>query len=703
MRKIVFLLFIAVTAAAQGQKISIEDAVLKQNSTFRPSAVSQLQWLPVMEFISYADNNELIIEDGKGKAKTVISISQLNSSTGSSLKNIPAITWIDDNEFYFEQAGKLYRYNWIKKTGNTWMSVADFENMKLHEKSGHVAYTIKNNVWVNVNGKGRQITNLDSGIVAGTAIARSEFGITEGLFWSTDGSKLAFYQKDERQVTDYPLIDFTTLPANPNLIKYPMAGSRGELASAGIHDVTNNTTVYLDVNNGLKDDTYYITNLSFTPDGKYVLAAIVNRGQNHMDLISFDANTGKQIRVLFSEHHEKYVEPEHTAIFLAGQSDKFLWFSERNGFNNLYLYDMSGKLLRHTSAPFPIREFIGFGNKGKEAVVTAQGSNPTEQNVYIVNLGDMSVNGLTSAAGTHNIQVSGTGNHIIDEWSSLEVPYQAEVRSTKGKVIRVLKKSDNPLKDYEVGDTKIFSIKADDGTDLWCRMITPPNMKNKQKHPVIVYTYNGPHVQLVTNSWLGGAPLWMHSMAAEGYIVFTLDGRGSDNRGLQFEQAIFRNLGDQEIEDQERGVEYLREQTFVDAERMAIHGWSYGGFMTTSLMLRKPDLFKVGVAGGPVIDWNLYEIMYTERYMDTPLENPEGYSKANLTQYVGNLKGKLLMIHGAADDVVVLQHNMSFLKACVDKGKQVDFFMYPGHAHNVRGKDRAHLMVKVLNYITDNL
>jgi dipeptidyl-peptidase 4 len=704
MRNYLLILLLVVTSAAQAQKISIEDAVLKQNTTFRPASVSQLQWLPAIEFVSFAENNEMVIEDAKGRARSKITVSELNTSTGSTLKNIPRISWIDDNEFYFYGGEEIYRYNWIKKSGSKWVSTnAEMENFKLHSKSGNVAYTVGNNVWVMVDGKSRQVTKLDSGIVAGQAIARSEFGITEGLFWSNDGNKLAFYQKDERNVTDYPLVDYTTMPAGPHFIKYPMAGSHGELASAGLYDLKNNTIVYLDVNNGVMNDKFYITNLSFTPDGKYVLAAIVNREQNHMDLISFDASTGAQVRVLFSEDNEKYVEPEHTAIFLPGQSDQFLWFSERNGMNNLYLYNMQGKLLRNTTAPFPIREFIGFGYKGKEAIVTGQGMHPTEQNAYIINLGNMNVVGLSSPAGTHNILVSGVGNHIIDQWSSLEVPYQAEIRNTKGKVIRTLMKSKNPLEGYEIGETQIFSIKADDGTDLWCRMITPPNMKNKQKHPVIVYTYNGPHVQLVTNSWMGGAPLWMHTMAAEGYIVFTLDGRGSDNRGLQFEQAVFRNLGDQEIEDQETGVEYLRKQSFVDPERMAIHGWSFGGFMTTSLMLRKPDLFKVGVAGGPVIDWNLYEIMYTERYMDTPQENPEGYAKANLTKYVGNLKGKLLMIHGAEDDVVVLQHNMSFLKACVDKGKQVDFFVYPGHPHNVRGKDRAHLMVKVLNYITDNL
>jgi dipeptidyl-peptidase 4 len=208
---------------------------------------------------------------------------------------------------------------------------------------------------------------------------------------------------------------------------------------------------------------------------------------------------------------------------------------------------------------------------------------------------------------------------------------------------------------------------------------------------------------LVTNSFLGGASLWMNYLAEEGYLVFTIDGRGSSNRGRDFEKAIHRQLGTKEIEDQMSGVEWLKKQSFVDASRMGIHGWSFGGFMTTSMMLKQPGTFKVGVAGGPVIDWKLYEVMYTERYMDTPDENPEGYKTADLTNYVTKLQGKILMIHGTDDDVVVMQHNMKFLKSAIENKVQVDFFAYPGHAHNVRGKDRVHLMTKVIDYLITNL
>jgi dipeptidyl-peptidase 4 len=311
---------------------------------------------------------------------------------------------------------------------------------------------------------------------------------------------------------------------------------------------------------------------------------------------------------------------------------------------------------------------------------------------------------LSQGSGTHSAKLSPNGNYIIDTYSSQVTPRKIWVINNKdGKVAQTLLTSKNPVADYALGEVTIFPIKADDGTDLYTRMITPPNFDKNKKYPVVVYVYGGPHLQLVTNSWLGGANLWMQLMAQKGYIVFTLDPRGTSGRGLEFEQETFRQLGTVEIADQLRGVEYLKSLPYVDADRMGIHGWSFGGFMTTSMMLKSPDTFKVGVAGGPVIDWNYYEIMYTERYMDSPEQNPEGYKNANLLNYVKNLKGKLLMIHGTVDDVVVWQHSLAFIKKAVDEGILLDYFVYPGHPHNVIGKDRVHLMRKVTQYLDDNL
>jgi dipeptidyl-peptidase-4 len=290
----------------------------------------------------------------------------------------------------------------------------------------------------------------------------------------------------------------------------------------------------------------------------------------------------------------------------------------------------------------------------------------------------------------------------MDGFSSLSVPFKAMLWTNNGKMAKLLMESKEKLAEYNIGSTEIGSIKGKDASDLYYRMIKPSNFDPSKKYPVMVYVYGGPHAQMITNSYLDGANLWMYWMAEQGYLVFTVDNRGSDNRGFDFESVIHAQLGNNEIDDQMKGVDYLKSLPYVDGNRLAVHGWSFGGFMTTSLMTRKADTFKVGVAGGPVIDWKWYEVMYGERYMDTPAENQKGFEQANVTNYAKDLKGKLLLIHGTNDDVVVEQHNLALVKKCVELGKQIDYFPYPMHKHNIIGKDRVHLMTKVLNYVIDN-
>ncbi|GAB3820390.1 hypothetical protein GCM10028895_20410 [Pontibacter rugosus] len=381
-----------------------------------------------------------------------------------------------------------------------------------------------------------------------------------------------------------------------------------------------------------------------------------------------------------------------------------MWVSERTGYDHLYLYDTNGKQIRQlTSGNWMVTDILGFSSKGDELYYTSTAESPLERHIYAVNLSNGKTRRISQGSGTHQAQLSPSSKYIIDNYSSQVTPRNIWVLNTEGKVQQTLLTAKNPLKEYNLGETTVFPIKADDGTDLYTRMITPPNMDQNKKYPVVVYVYGGPHVQLVNNSWLAGANLWMHLMAQQGYIVFTVDSRGSSARGLDFEQATFRQLGTVEMADQLRGVDYLKSLPYVDPTRIGIHGWSFGGFMTTSLMTRHPEVFKVGVAGGPVIDWKYYEVMYTERYMDSPQQNPEGYEKANLLNYVKNLKGKLLMIHGTVDDVVVWQHSLQYIKKAVDEGILLDYFVYPGHPHNVRGKDRVHLMRKVTQYFDENL
>jgi dipeptidyl-peptidase-4 len=311
---------------------------------------------------------------------------------------------------------------------------------------------------------------------------------------------------------------------------------------------------------------------------------------------------------------------------------------------------------------------------------------------------------INKLEGQHLGLVSDDGQFIIDQLSSVSIPRRYLVMDNKGKEIGTLFNAINPIREYQTCDIKLGQINStDNAVKLNYRMILPMAFDSTKKYPVLVYVYGGPHAQMINNSWLGNADLWLYYMAQKGHIVFTLDNRGSMNRGIDFENATFRNLGKYEMEDQLAGVNFLKKFKYVDSARMGVYGWSFGGFMSTSLMTKTPDVFKVGVAGGPVIDWRLYEIMYTERYMDMPQDNAAGYKEADLTNYAKNLKGRLMLIHGTNVNVVLWQHTLTYLKKCVDEGVLVDYFVYPGHEHNVLGPDRLHLMKKITQYFKDFL
>lgn len=704
---LIVCLTLGITSAfnAQNKKtLSVETAVMQQYDELYPESISQLQWMGDTDYYTYVKDDELIKGNATRKEKVILTLKTLNDKGGFELKRFPRIVWDSNTKFRFKNGSAYFTYDIKSKKGNQILKFGnDADSRDYHQKSNHLAYLVENNLFVQTGEQTIQVTDNEEGIVSGYGYARQEFGITKGTFWSEDGNQLAFYQKDERNVSSYPLVEYDSKPAHVREQKYPMAGMTSEIPSVGIYHLDIKTITFLDLENGKKDDSFYGTNLAWGPEGKFVYLAIINRDQNHMWLKKYDVNTGAEVATLFEETNEKYVEPERPMIFVPNHQDEFLWFSERDGFDNLYLYNTKGKILGKTKLKFPITSFIGFDKSGKTAFVQGTSLVFNESHGFAINLDDMSVKKITKESGTHYVSPSPSGSFFIDNWTNVDVPRNIDLMLTNGKKAKNMLTAPDPMENYQWAKPELFTMNSFDGTELYCRMIKPSNFDPNKKYPVLVYTYNGPHVQLVKNRWLGGAALWMYSLAEEGYIVFTVDGRGSGNRGRDFEQATFRRLGYVETKDQEFCTNWLKAQDFTDEDRFAIHGWSFGGFMTNNLMLRTPGLFKVGVAGGPVIDWSLYEVMYTERYMDTPETNPEGYEKTTMTNYVTDLKGKLLEIHGAVDDVVVPQHSMKMLKASVDNGIQIDFFTYPGHPHNVRGKDRVHLMTKVLNYIKDGL
>ncbi len=710
---IVFLwlsLMASFTATAQQKLLTMEDAFM--NSSLSPANLRRLNWVPGTNDYSYVSDkmDQLMRGSVRENARPVLSLADLNAAlekagTGK-VANVNGLEWLNANEVVLKQNGTVFRYNPQTKAGQVFYRLdAAAENPDFAPNHQRVAYTKAQNLFISQPGKeNQQITQENNpAIMNGQAAHRSEFGISKGTFWSPSGNSLAFYRMDQTMVTDYPLVDISAVPAKLNNIKYPMAGGKSHHVTVGVYNVASGKTVFLKTGEPAEQ---YLTNLTWSPDEKSIYLAVVNRAQNHMWLNQYDAATGAFVKTLFEEQNEKWVEPEHPMYFVPNHPDQFVWISERDGFDHLYLYSTNGKLIRQlTKGDWVVTDLVGFDKNGREAYYTSTAESPLERHFYAAELSTGRTGRLTQGSGVHNITFSPTGQFFIDNYSSPATPRTIRILDTDaGKITKTLLVAPNPLEGYALGETTVFPIKAEDGTtDLFCRMITPPNFDEKKKYPVVVYVYGGPHAQMITNGWLGGSNLWMQLMAQKGYIVFTLDNRGSADRGRAFEQAIFRQVGVPEVSDQMQGVAYLKGLPYVDANRLGVHGWSYGGFMTTSLMLKKPGVFKVGVAGGPVIDWRLYEVMYTERYMDTPQENPQGFEQANLLNQVKNLKGKLLMIHGTVDDVVVWQHSQSFLKKAVDEGVLLDYFVYPGHPHNVGGKDRVHLYKKVTEYFDEHL
>ena len=604
--------------------------------------------------------------------------------------------------------------NWKTKQLVWKQDTKDESSADWNAQSRAVAFVKGDNLYVcNAQGTHKQLTKDGSrDIVYGQSVHRDEFGIYKGTFWSNDGQKLAFYRMDQSMVADYPLVDIDTRIATETPIRYPMAGEKSHLVTVGIYDLKTDKTMYL--NTGDPTDRYF-TNIAWSPDGKLIYLIELNRAQNHYSLDAYDATTGNKTATLYTESSDKYVHPMHAITFLPWDNSRFILQSEKDGYNHLYLFDTSGKQIKQlTTGKWVVIDLMGFNAKTKEAIILSTEASPIQNNLYAVNLqtgarrlldnGKGCHANTTGEGGSHKIALSSSGQWILDSYTEPTVPRNIDIVNVASAKATRYFTADNPWKGYTVPEYSCGTIKAADGTtDLYYRMVKPTNFDPNKKYPTIIYVYGGPGVRNVEARWHYWSRGWETYMAQKGYLLFILDNRGSSARGLAFEQATFHHLGVEEVKDQMKGVEYLTSLPYVDKDRMGVHGWSFGGFMTTNLITSHPEVFKVGVAGGPVIDWKWYEVMYGERYMGTPQNNPKGYAESSLLPKAKNLKGKLQIITGMNDPVVVPQHCLNFLQECIKVGTQPDFFVYPGEPHNMRGHQSTHLHERISQYFDDYL
>ncbi|MDB5223796.1 MAG: family peptidase [Chitinophagaceae bacterium] len=715
MKKIIVILLLTNSVffcTAQSKLLALEDALVNNRTTLAPENLRQLQFIYGTDdyvYLKKINNKDVWVRGNiKNNEAPFLSLEQLNQKLkGTGIDTITAMP-----EIKFDQS-----VEWIMTVNKSKIAlnpgtgkirtiinrtIADKENVE-EGSAGYVAYLDNFNLYVSNGAFTKQVTTDGSkDIVYASSVHRDEFGITKGTFWSNNGRQLAFYRMDQSMVTDYPIIDWSQRPAKNVNIKYPMAGDKSHHVTVGIYNAETQSLVYVKTSG---DPEQYLTNIAWSPDDKYLFIAVLNRAQNYMQMNQYEAASGLFMKTVFEEHDDKYVEPLMPVLFVKNNPSQFIWQSNRDGWNHLYLYSLNGIILKQlTKGSWEVVDVKGFDSTGERLFYSATEESPITRNLYEVNLKTGLSRRITQGSMTHGTQVSTDGNFVIDNYSTTEIPRTIQLVDVKVGKTKLLLNAPNPLAGYSLGKLSVFTINNRNNTPLYCRMYKPVNFDSTKKYPVIVYWYGGSHAQIIGNLWNANAgDYWFQYMAERGYVVFSLDTRGSDNRGKAFEQSMFRRVGDVQLEDMMSGVRYLQNLPYVDQKNMGLFGWSFGGFNTVDFMLRYPDIFKAAVAGGPVTDWRYYEIMYTERYMDTPQENPEGYAATDLTRQVDKLKGKLLLIHGLQDPVVVQQNSVRFVRAAIDKNIQVDYMIYPGHEHNVRGKDRAHLYQKVTDYFMQNL
>lgn len=582
-----------------------------------------------------------------------------------------------------------------------------------------VAYVSDHNLYVmDAEGKTTQLsTDGSREIVYGQAVHRNEFASMKGTFWSPDGTKLAFNRMDQSMVADYPQVNTFEREATYEPDKYPMCGMTSHKVTIGVYDMKTGKTVYLKA--GDPTDRYF-TNLAWAPDGKKVYMFELNRDQNDCRLTAYDAETGEKTGELYREVDEKYVEPLNPIVFLPWDKSQFIMQSRQDGYNHLYLctIGMHGSRMASntksleveqlTEGKWEVLSVLGFNSKTKSIIYKSNEASPIQQNVYSVSVANKKRTRIDEGGkGWHEgSTISASGRYLLDNYQEPTVPRRIVAIDTQTGKSHCILNAKDPWKEkgYNIPEYSCGKLKAADGTtDLYWRMVKPVDFDPNKKYPTVVYVYGGPHAHNVDARWHYSSRSWETYMAQKGYLLFILDNRGSEHRGKDFEQATFRQLGQEEMKDQMKGVEYLKSLPYVDQDRMGVHGWSFGGFMTISLMTNYPDVFKVGVAGGPVIDWKWYEVMYGERYMDTPESNPEGYAKTSLLNKAKDLKGKLQIITGMNDPTVVPQNCLMFLNACSEAGTQPDFFAYPGEGHNMMGHKSVHLHERITQYFEDYL
>ena len=577
---------------------------------------------------------------------------------------------------------------------------------KISPDGNFVSFVRDHNLWLVslADGKERAVTQ------GGTEEIRKgeldwvypeELEIRTAYWWAPDSSAIAYLEMDERKVSQYPLVDFTSPSGKAEMERYPVAGGANPSVRLLVALLSGGEPRAMDI--GTETDIY-IPRVNWLTDSKYLAIQRLNRAQTRLDLLTADAATGKT-RTALSENDPNWINVSDDLHFLK-DGKRFLWSSERTGYRHLYLYDVGGRQLAQlTKGDWEVTRLDGVDEVNGLVYFTATEKSPLERQLYRVALDGSGLARLTKEEGTHAAVLAPNASAFIDTFSSAAAPPREDLYRADGSRIATINENKvSELADYHLSPVEFISVKTRDGVQLNASIIKPPDFLPQKKYPVLVYTYGGPHAQVVRKVWGGANFLWHELMAQKGYIIFSMDNRGSAGRGHAFETPLHFRLGAQELSDQRDGVQYLKSLPYVDANRIGIWGWSYGGHMTLHAMFEAGDDFKAGFASGPVTDWRYYDSIYTERYLGLPQKNEKGYEDSSPVKYAVQLKGKLMIAHGTGDDNVHYANTLSVINELIEAGKYVEVLAFPGRGHGVSDPSaRRVLMQRVMQFFLDNL
>ncbi|HEX6751019.1 MAG TPA: S9 family peptidase [Longimicrobium sp.] len=706
-------------ARAQMDQLTVER--IFSSPDFRLQSLPESRWMNGGQRYSFIADEGIVAEDAQTGTRTVLVDGRRLVPQGQTKAiEIEDYAWSADERklliFTNSQPvwrqntkGQFYVYDLATQRLTPVSTTVGWQQFaKLSPDGSKVGFVRDNDLWVTDLATGRETRLTHDGsetIINGTFdwVYEEELDLRDGWRWSPDGQRIAFWRIDDGPVKAFYWMRDTGDPyAQPISLRYPKAGAPNPTAKLGVVAVTGGPVTWLETGT---DPSVYLARMEWAESPTEILVQRLNRHQNRLDVMLADARTGTT-RTLFTEADSAWVDVDDDLSFIR-RGQQFLWSSERDGYNHLYLYNRDGTVARQlTRGAWDVTQVFGVDEKNGWVYFSATEQGPQQRHLYRVRLDGTGFARLTREPGTHSVQLSPETPYYLDTWSRAGSPPTITLHRTDGSVVRSL--VDNAavrqrLAGLAVAQPESFTFRTSDGVELNGWMIKPANFDASKKYPVLMYVYGGPGSQTVTDSWGGSRYLWHQMLAQRGYIVVSVDNRGTGGRGRDFKKQTYLNLGTREAADQIEAARWLATQPYVDASRLGIWGWSYGGYMTAFTLEQPNAPFKAGISVAPVADWGLYDSIYTERFMRTPQENPQGYARSSAIRNAAGLRAKLLLVHGSGDDNVHFQNSVQLVDALQAAGKQFNFMMYPDRNHAIAGGRSVHLYTMMTNWITQNL